>query len=84
MGGYKPLISHTLPKMPWIRGIVPSQAEPVISVGTNPVGPTHSPDTVKKVSIRLSPSYGLTNHSITGARQIAQMSSSSGNEDDAA
>jgi hypothetical protein len=38
--GYEPLHSDTLPKMPWIRGIVPSETEPVISVGTNPVGPT--------------------------------------------
>lgn len=37
--GYEPLVPDTLPKMPYIRGVVPSDAEPVIPVGTNPVGP---------------------------------------------
>jgi hypothetical protein len=38
--GYEPLVSDTLPKMPYIRGVVPSDDEPVVPVGTNPVGPT--------------------------------------------
>jgi hypothetical protein len=38
--GYSPLPFDTLPEMPKTRGIVPSIAEPVISAGTNPVGPT--------------------------------------------
>lgn len=40
MRGCEPLVSDTLPKMPSILGIVPSEVEPVILVVTNPVGPT--------------------------------------------
>ena len=43
MRGYEPLVSDTLPKMPYIRGVVPSDAEPVVPVGTNPVELTLAP-----------------------------------------
>ncbi len=38
--GRWPLVLDALPEMPWIRGTVPSETKPVISAGTNPVGPT--------------------------------------------
>ena len=41
--GYEPLLFDTLPKMPCIRDVVPCDIEPVIPVGTNPVGPTAIP-----------------------------------------